>query len=142
MSAGSTSAKITVDIVTPSRKVLVGEEAASVTLPTQTGEIMVLPGHEELVTILDAGAMYLQTGDEGRKFAISYGFAVIRDNLVTVLAETCEEAHEIDRARADMAEKKASEMLVEGMEEELISKYRLKLKRSQVRKAVAQVQDR
>lgn len=134
--------KIQVDIVTPTRKLLVGEEVESVTIPTSSGEIMVLPGHTELVTILGAGGMYLQKADGMRKFAVSYGFGVVRDNKVTVLAETCEEAHEIDRERAEMASKKATEMLLESVEEEVLNKYRLKLKRSEVRKQISEPQDR
>lgn len=140
MSTGSTT--ITVDIVTPSRKLLVGEVADAVTLPTATGEIMVLPGHTELVTILDAGGVYLQRGNEQRKFAVSYGFGVVRDNKVTILAETCEQAHEIDRERAEMAEKKALEYLLETPEEAILEKYQLKLKRSRVRQQLSQPQDR
>jgi F-type H+-transporting ATPase subunit epsilon len=138
----ATSGKLQIDVVTPSRKLLVGEEVESVTIPTQTGEIMVLPGHTELVTILDAGGLYLQKPEGMRKFAVSYGFGVVRDNKVTILAETCEEAHEIDRERADMAEKKASEFLLETVEDLMLDKYRLKLKRAQVRKQIAEASDR
>lgn len=133
---------IQVDIVTPTRKLLVGEQVESITIPTSAGEIMVLPGHTELVTILDVGGMYLQKADGMRKFAVSYGFGVVRDNQVTILAETCEESHEIDRDRAVMAQKNAEEMLLESVEQGLLDKYRLKAKRAAVRQAISEPSDR
>jgi F-type H+-transporting ATPase subunit epsilon len=133
---------IQVDIVTPTRKLLVGEQVESITIPTSSGEIMVLPGHTELVTILDVGGMYLQKADGMRKFAISYGFGVVRDDKVTILAETCEESHEIDRDRAVMAQKTAEEMLLESVEQGLLDKYRLKAKRAAVRQAISEPSDR
>ncbi len=133
---------IQVDIVTPTRKLLVGEQVESITIPTSSGEIMVLPGHTELVTILDVGGMYLQKPDGMRKFAVSYGFGVVRDDKVTILAETCEEAHEIDRDRAVMAQKTAEEMLLESVEEAMLDKYRLKAKRAAVRQAISEPSDR
>ena len=133
---------IQVDIVTPTRKLLVGEQVESITIPTSSGEIMVLPGHTELVTILDVGGMYLQKPDGIRKFAVSYGFGVVRDNKVTILAETCEESHEIDRDRAVMAQKTAEEMLLESVEQGLLDKYRLKAKRAAVRQAISEPSDR
>jgi F-type H+-transporting ATPase subunit epsilon len=133
---------IQVDIVTPTRKLLVGEQVESITIPTSAGEIMVLPGHTELVTILDVGGMYLQKTDGMRKFAVSYGFGVVRDNKVTILAETCEESHEIDRDRAVMAQKNAEQMLIETVEEAMLDKYRLKAKRAAIRQAISEPSDR
>lgn len=133
---------IDVDIVTPARKLLIGEKAESLTLPTSSGEIMVLPGHTDLVTVLGIGGMYLQSAGLLRKYVVSYGFAVVKKNKVTVLAETCEEAHEIDRDRAQLAEKKASEALVELLTGDALQKFQRKLRRAQVRAHVAGSSDK
>jgi len=59
-----------------------------VTAPAAWGQIGILPDHAALVTTLDAGELsYKQDGRTGR-FQIGAGVAEVRDNVVTVLAES------------------------------------------------------
>ena len=129
---------IRVDIVTPSRKLVEGAMAQRVTLPAIKGEIEVLPGHTELLTLLTTGALVLFSDGRQTKFAVSHGFVEIRDDRVRVLAETAEEAKEIDRTRAAKAQKNAEQALSAVLEEGQFRKYQLKLQRAVVRQQVAQ----
>lgn len=128
---------IEVDIVTPSRKLVEGAKATSVKLPAAKGEIEVLPGHTDLLTILTTGMVTVVQDGRERKFALSYGFAEIRKDKILVLGETVEEAKEIDRRRAVEAQQKAQEQLSGALTEEEFRKHKAKLQRALVRQNVA-----
>ncbi len=124
---------IEVDIVTPSRRILEGVKVDRVTLPTESGAITVLPGHTELVTLLSTGVLSFPGSAGERRFAVSYGFSIVRKDKVIVLAETCEEATEIDVPRAKDAQKRAEQALAGVLDEAEIKKHQTKLRRSLVR---------
>ncbi len=124
---------IEVDIVTPSRRIIEGLKVDKVTLPTASGDITVLPGHTELVTLLSTGVLSFPGTSEARKFAVSYGFSIVRKDKVIVLAETCEESAEIDLSRAKEAQKRAELALNGVLTEADLRKQRLKLERALVR---------
>lgn len=124
---------IEIDVVTPTRRMVVGAKATSVKLPTAKGELQVLPGHAELLTVLAPGILSFAEDGVERKYAVSYGFAEIRHDKITVLAETCESAEEIDRERAQKAQKKAEEALHGALTQEQFKKYQLKVQRAVIR---------
>lgn len=127
---------IEVDIVTPSRRVLEGVSVDRLSLPTASGTITVLPGHAELVTLLSTGVLTFPEGGTERRFVVSYGFSIVRKNKVIVLAETCEEAGEIDVERAKTAQKKAEQALAGVLTESDMRKQQLKLQRAITRQQV------
>jgi len=129
---------IEVDIVTPSKKVVAGIKASYLRLPSAKGELKVLPGHTELLTLLTTGVLGFSSDGSERRFAISYGFAEIRQDKALVLAETCEESTEIDRERARAAQKRAEEMLSGTLTQEQFRKYELKLRRAVIRQRITQ----
>ena len=128
---------ISVDIVTPYRKILENATATSVRLPAAKGEMEVLPGHAELLTLLSTGVLGIRRDEGEKRFAISYGFAEIRKDKILVLAETCEESSEIDLERAKQAQKQAEEHLISQITTESFRKYQLKLERAVTRQKVA-----
>jgi F-type H+-transporting ATPase subunit epsilon len=76
-------------IYSPERE-LFDDQVREVTAPATWGQVGILPDHAALVTTLDAGELsYKQDGRTGR-FQIGAGFAEVRDNVVTVLAESAE----------------------------------------------------
>ena len=84
------------ELVTPERLVL-REELDAVSIPTQDGEITVLPNHVALVANVKAGVMHLVRGNEEEDVAVSGGVVQIGEGgHVRVLAETAE--REIGRA--------------------------------------------
>jgi F-type H+-transporting ATPase subunit epsilon len=60
--------------------------ALSATLPTQGGEITVLPHHEPLVSTLKAGKITVRTTiDQPREFTVESGVLEVSDNRAVVL---------------------------------------------------------
>ena len=128
---------IEIDITTPTKKLVEGAKTAGVKMPTPKGEIEVLPGHAEMITLLGTGVLSFTQDGVLKKFAVSYGFAEVRHDKVTVLAETAESHDDVDKPRAVKAQKKAEEALAGTLSEENFRKYQLKLQRAMVRQQVA-----
>lgn len=103
--------RIKFEIATPERVVL-KEEILQVTVPTQEGEITVLPKHSPLVSVLKPGVLELKKIDgEIEIISVSGGFVEVLLNKVIILADTAERAEEIDIERAEEARKRAEESL-------------------------------
>jgi F-type H+-transporting ATPase subunit epsilon len=71
---------------------LVDADVLEVTAPGVQGEIGVLPDHAALVTMLDAGTLSYKDGARTVRFAIGGGLAEVRDNVMTVLADSAQPA--------------------------------------------------
>ena len=98
------------EIVTPERIVL-KEEVLQVTVPTQSGEITVLPDHIPLVSILKPGVLELRKANgESEVISVSGGFVEVLKNKIVILADTAERAVELDEAKIEEARTKAEEM--------------------------------
>jgi F-type H+-transporting ATPase subunit epsilon len=126
-----------IDIVTPTRKLVDGASADSVKLPGAKGELQVLDGHTDLLTLLSTGPLVFVKDGKERKFSVSYGFAEIRNNKVLVLADTVEESKDIDKARAQAAQKRAEQALMGTLSESDFKKQQLKLERALVRQHIS-----
>ena len=67
---------------------LVDQDVREVTAPGVYGEIGVLPDHAALVTTLEPGVMsYKDTAGAVASVQVTGGFAEVRDNMMTVLAD-------------------------------------------------------
>src|SRR5712671_4177988 len=97
---------IQLEIVTPERLV-VNEAAEYIEIPGKTGYLGVLPGHAPLISELAAGELTYRVGNQTKRVAVAWGFAEVLQDKVTILAETAEEAEEIDTSRAEAAKRKA-----------------------------------
>ena len=105
-------------IVTPER-VLVDTEVDSVSVPTQMGEITILPNHIPLVSNLAPGEMRYRKGGDEQFFAVSGGFVEVKkDHQVIVLADAAEFGHEIDIDRAEIARERASKFITQVYHDE------------------------
>lgn len=97
---------LTISILTPERPFWSGQ-AEELILPTETGEMGVLKNHAPIITGLDVGAMMLRTKDEWNSFAIMGGFALVKRNQVTILANEAESSATINADEAKAALDKA-----------------------------------
>jgi F-type H+-transporting ATPase subunit epsilon len=99
---------IQLSIVTPERKVL-DAEVDSVTVPTASGEVGILPSHAPMVSAIKPGVLTYNIKGNTDRLAISGGFLEVNANKVAILADSAETADEIDleaaRALRDEAEK-------------------------------------
>jgi len=97
-------------IVTPD-KLLVREDADSVQIPGKGGYLGILPGHAPLITELMIGEISFSKGGNTQYYAVSWGFAEVLPDKVTILADTAERAEDIDVARAQEAKARAAQEL-------------------------------
>ena len=72
---------------------LVDQDVREVTAPGVYGEIGVLPDHAALVTTLEPGVLsYKDTAGAVASVQVTGGFAEVRDNVMTVLADAAADA--------------------------------------------------
>jgi F-type H+-transporting ATPase subunit epsilon len=93
---------LSVQLVAADRSVWSGE-ATIVIARTVDGDLGVLPGHEPMLAELASGVVLARTTDgEVVAAAVHGGFISVENDIVSLLAEVAELAHEIDvdRARA------------------------------------------
>ena len=81
-----------------------------VTLPTQEGEITVLPEHIPLIAVLAPGELTIKQDGKEIAMAVSGGMIEVRKNELTILADTAERAEEIDIKRAEEARERAEKL--------------------------------
>lgn len=131
--------RILLEIVTPERKVL-AREVDEVVMPGQAGELGVLPGHTELLTILKPGRLVMRDGAATELYSVTGGFAEVGHHKVVVLADAAEAAKEIDVERAKAAKAKAEKQLSElEMTSEHFAAAEAALERATVRLEVVQL---
>lgn len=93
-------------IVTPERQLL-DEEVDEVTAPGTVGEFGVLPNHVTFLSSLQPGRLLYKQHGQTHALVVGGGFAEVSDNVMTVLADSAEFAHEINVERARAALQKA-----------------------------------
>lgn len=103
-----------VEVVTAEREIYNGEADMVVAKGTE-GVLGILPRHAALLTTLAIGEMRIKLGDAEEPLFVAGGFLEVRDNVVTVLADTAEHAEEIDEARAEEARRRAQERLEQAI---------------------------
>ena len=104
------SEKLILSIVTP-EKLLVSEEVDQVNVPGSEGNLGILYDHAPILTNLRSGQLSYEKEGETIALVVSGGYLEVTDNRVTILAETGEFLHEIDRERAERAQAQAEELL-------------------------------
>jgi F-type H+-transporting ATPase subunit epsilon len=125
------------DIITQERIVFSGQ-VDSVNLPGVEGRMGILPNHSPLLTMLDFGEVLVRTAGREEYFAIGGGFVEIQPDHVTILADSAEQADEIDIDRAEQARRAAEEVMRTGVKDDpdRIAAVRASLMRAQVRAEV------
>jgi F-type H+-transporting ATPase subunit epsilon len=102
-----------VEIVTPQRIVFEGE-AVAVTLPGAVAPFQVLFNHAPILSELTVGDIKLvDVNEKDHHFATSGGFVEVKNNRLTVIAETVEASGSIDVERAERARLRAEERIRE-----------------------------
>ncbi|MCX5736852.1 MAG: F0F1 ATP synthase subunit epsilon [candidate division NC10 bacterium] len=105
-------ATMRLEVVTPSRLV-VSEEITELVAPGSEGYFGVLPGHLPFITTLKMGELTFWAGREEHHLAISKGYAEVRGDTVSILADSAERPEEIDLTRAERSRQRAEERLRE-----------------------------
>lgn len=103
-------ARLKFEIVTAERLVY-SDEVDIVVAPGIEGQLAILPQHASLMTMVQPGELIVRKNGEEQVIFVSGGFLEVRNNKVTVLADTAERAEEIDIERAERARRRAEERI-------------------------------
>ena len=101
---------LTLRLLTPRRQ-LVDEPVVQVVAEGSLGQFGVLPDHAAYVTALEPGPLtFRRPGGEEETLAVKGGYAEVRDNVVTVLADDVVPLDRLDvsEARADLERAEAA----------------------------------
>ncbi len=125
------------EIVTP-RGVIFNGGVESVSAPGVKGRFQVLRSHAPLLASLKIGEIKVLDADgTGRRYAISGGFAEVRNNSVVVLADAAESAEEIDIDRAKKARDRSKKRIAEKNPQTDLDRARVSLQRALNRLKIA-----
>lgn len=116
--AEETGNQLRVRLVTP-EKVLFEAAVSSVELPSASGYLEVLHGHAPLLATLGAGDVTLHGGPDGdARYNVSWGFAEVLPERVTILASDAIPPEAIDTARAQQQLDRGLELWKQAGEDE------------------------
>ena len=103
--------------ITTPEGIVYKQEVDSVTIPTQTGEITVLPNHIPLVSVLQPGEIIARKNGKEEYLSVSTGFIEISKNNVTLLADTAETVESLIEEQILKAKERAEKLLTEKRHE-------------------------
>src|SRR6185503_18965344 len=110
-----------------------------VVLPAFNGEMGILPGHAPFLVELKPGEVRVTEQGQVRRFAVSGGFAEIKDNKVALFAETAEMAEAIDSERARQSlEKAKAEASRKDIDPLTLAQAETAMRRAQVQLRISQ----
>lgn len=104
--------KIDLQVVTPEKIAFEGE-ADQISLPTDHGQITILPKHISLVSTIKSGELIIKNGKEEVLMAVYGGFVEVRKNQVRVMTDVAERIEEIDEEKVQKARDEAQRKLKE-----------------------------
>lgn len=123
-------AQFKLEVVTPNRRFL-DDEVEMLVVRTIDGDIAVLSDHIPLVTPLSIGVLKLDYPDGTHKIAtVCGGYMEVTKEKTTIVTDSAEWPHEIDRRRAEEAKKRAEERLKKQPEGLDVARAELALKRA------------
>jgi F-type H+-transporting ATPase subunit epsilon len=124
------------EIVTPA-KLLVKETAEEAQIPGLSGYLGILPGHAPLITELAVGVITYKANGMAHNLAVSWGFAEVLPDKVTILAEAAERPQDVDVERAQKAKERAEQLLKSNNPELDYARAEDALQRAETRLTVA-----
>jgi F-type H+-transporting ATPase subunit epsilon len=127
---------IRLEVVTQER-IVYSDDVDMVVAPGVEGVLGILPHHAPLLTALRVGELKIKKAGQEEFFAVSGGFMEVRPEKIIVLAETAEQAEEIDTARAEAARERAERALKERPSGADLAALEQALHRSRLRLHVA-----
>jgi len=125
-------------IVTP-EQLIFEEDAEHVIVPTEEGEIDILPHHVNLIGAITRGDVVAKVSGEDVPFAVVGGFVKIEDNVVTILADFAEHVEELSEEKIAEAKRRSEELKKQAENEEIVDfeHFESELERSLTRVKIA-----
>jgi F-type H+-transporting ATPase subunit epsilon len=109
---------LSLSIVSPVKKIL-DTECTQITLPTQSGEITVLPKHISLFSLLNHGEVVIKGENDSMSIFVSGGFVSVAKDKVTLLVDFGVRSEELDEKILLEAKERAEKMITESKSENL-----------------------
>lgn len=138
---------ITLELITP-KGILSSMQVHEVLVPTRSGQIGVLEGHEHLVSITTAGAMIIRHNASDDDSQMEY-YAVAKDGVIEVtqskiqiLVDEAEKSDDIDENEARKAYEAATKMVNEAKDKQSLDQAMASLDRTAVRLHVSELKRR
>jgi F-type H+-transporting ATPase subunit epsilon len=119
-------------IMTPDR-IFWNDQAEEIILPTNTGQMGVLTNHTPLITALDIGVTLIRSKNEWTPVALMGGFALVKQNQVTILVNEAESSKTIEAEQAETAFQEAKERLEQAEGEKQRVEATFSFKRARAR---------
>lgn len=123
-------------IVTPV-KIIFEDEIDQLTLPTQTGQITILPHHVGLLTKVEEGEIIIKKGGNEQFIAGAGGFLEVKNNRITILADFAVRSEAIETEKVLEAQKRAEERLKQAQEQ--ASERDIALAQAELRRSILQL---
>lgn len=129
-----------VSIIVPDR-IFWKDKAKEIILPTLTGQMGVLSNHISALTGLDTGVMQIKAlnSEEWINVVIMGGFALIKNNQVTVLVNEAELGNDIDSANAESTFLEAKSVLEKSVDGRQKVEATLQFKKAKARFQVTKI---
>lgn len=111
---------LTVNVVTPDGLVY-DHHAAIVVAKTVDGELGILPKHAPLIVPLAIDEVRIKRTDSDTHvdwIAVNGGILEVRDNVVSIIADSAERERDIDVSRAERAKQRAEQMIEQAKKQE------------------------
>jgi len=119
-------------IMTPDR-IFWNDQAEEIILPTNTGQMGVLTNHAPLITALDIGVTLIRSKNEWIPVALMGGFALVKQNQVTILVNEAESSKTIQLEQAENAFQEAKLRLEQAQGEKQRVEATFSFKRARAR---------
>ena len=117
---------LTLNVVTLEDEVFSGETTCVVVNATQ-GDLGVFPGHAPLLAEISPGPLHYYVDGKVQILHTSGGIIEVKNNIVSILADKCIRAEDIDEARLKEAALKAQQLLSEQESTKTIIQARAEL---------------
>ena len=109
------------------------DQAEEIILPTNTGQMGVLTNHAPLITALDIGVTLIRSKNEWIPVALMGGFALVKQNQVTILVNEAESSQTIQPEQAENAFQEAKARLEQAQGEKQRVEATFSFKRARAR---------
>jgi ATP synthase F1 epsilon subunit len=131
--------RLQVCILTPDC-IFKNEEAEELILPTRTGQIGVLNNHAPLLTALDIGPIILRNQSKWTSVALIGGFALVKDNQITILVNEAVDASSINTRQVEKDLEERTNRLNQRNEEKEKIEATFIFKRARARYQIVQIE--
>lgn len=137
---------LTFELVTPAGTAF-SEDVYEVLLPTEAGQIAILPHHMDIVSVATPGVISIRKRESDKDsamdhFATNGGIIEVQNGVIRLLADEVEHARDIDDMKAKEAVERAQAMRASADDQISISEAEAVLEHSLARLKVADLKRR